>query len=100
MALETNEKKLSTMFQFLHKFLSQKYKSGVYEGQSFIFQKMQQYQMYYAMNRLDADKFSNLDFAVNFGILPEVKKSFVQAMQTGGNYEDVCKTIFDSADTL
>ena len=56
--------------------------------------------MYYAMNRLDADKFSNLDFAVNFGILPEVKKSFVQAIQTGGNYEDVCKTIFDSADTL
>lgn len=33
--------------------------------------------MYYAMNRLDADKFSNLDFAVNFGILPEIKKSFV-----------------------
>ena len=56
--------------------------------------------MYYAMNRLDADKFATLDFAVNFGISPEVKKAFVYAMQNGGRYEDVCQTVFESAEPL
>ena len=36
--------------------------------------------MYYCMNRLDAEKFANFEFSVNFGILTEVKKSFVDAL--------------------
>ncbi len=36
--------------------------------------------MYYAINRLDAEKFANLEFAVNFGIQSEVKKSFLNAL--------------------
>jgi hypothetical protein len=50
--------------------------------------------MYYAMNKLDAEKFANLDFAVNFGIYPEVKKSFVNALNNGGGYESVCEEVF------
>ena len=56
------------MFQFLHKYLAQKFKDGAFADQSFVFLKVQQYQMYYALNRLDAEKFANLEFAVNFGI--------------------------------
>ena len=50
--------------------------------------------MYYALNRLDAEKFANLEFAVNFGIQTEVKRSFLSALHNGGAYESVCKEVF------
>lgn len=40
---QTSEKKLSLLFQFLNKFLAKKFKDGAFEGQSFIFLKVQQY---------------------------------------------------------
>jgi len=56
--------------------------------------------MYYCMNRLDAEKFSNFEFAVNFGILMEVKKNFVQALHNGGGYESLSKQLFQPTDPL
>ena len=56
--------------------------------------------MYYAINRLDAEKFANLEFAVNFGIQSEVKKSFLNALQNGGAYESVCFEVFESVEPI
>ena len=43
--------------------------------------------MYHAIGRLDAGKFVTLDFTLNFGISSEVRAEFVEAMQSGGEYE-------------
>ncbi len=56
--------------------------------------------MYYAMNRLDADKFANLEFAINFGIQSEVKRSFVNALQNGSAYETTCKEVFHQVESM
>jgi hypothetical protein len=56
--------------------------------------------MYYAMNRLDAEQFASLDFAVNFGILQENKRNFVEALQNGGSFESVCKSLFEPVEYM
>jgi hypothetical protein len=56
--------------------------------------------MYYAIGRLDAEKFAALDFTLNFGISPEVRASFVDAMQNGGEYDAIKTTLFDKTDML
>jgi len=43
--------------------------------------------MYYAVNKLDADKFANLDFVMNFGVLAETKVLFSEFIRNGGSYE-------------
>ena len=45
-----------------------------------MFPKAQLYQMYYAIARLDADKFANLDFTLNFGISPDIKARYVETI--------------------
>jgi hypothetical protein len=45
--------------------------------------------MYYAIGRLEASQFVTLDFTPNFGISSEVRTAFIEAMQNGGNYDQV-----------
>ena len=42
--------------------------------------------MYYAVSKLDADRFANLDFVMNFGISAEVKVLFSAFIAGGGSY--------------
>lgn len=50
--------------------------------------------MYFAINRLDAEKFVALDFTLNFGISSEVRAAFVEALQNGGDYEKIKEDLF------
>jgi len=36
--------------------------------------------MYYAINRLDSEKFARLDFVINFGIESQTRRLFCEAM--------------------
>lgn len=42
--------------------------------------------MYYAVSKLDADRFANLDFVMNFGITAETKILFTNFIKDGGSY--------------
>lgn len=75
----SNEGKLAMMFSFLHQYISHNFKTNRYT-EDYIMPKAQAYQMYYCINRCDADKFANFDFSVNFGVPPEVKRSFIDAL--------------------
>lgn len=89
-----NEKKLVTISEFLHKYLLECYKAGDFSGQSFTSPKSQQYQMYYAVSKLDADRFANLDFVMNFGITSEIKVLFSNFIAHGGTYAKAKENIF------
>ena len=56
--------------------------------------------MYFAISRLDAEKFAQLDFTLNFGISPEVRSAFIDALQNGGEYEQVKSSLFEKTDML
>ena len=56
--------------------------------------------MYYAISKLDADKFANLDFTLNFGITPDVKNLFVDWLANGGNYEETKDVVFKATENL
>jgi len=56
--------------------------------------------MYFAIGRLDAEKFAALDFTLNFGISSEVRAAFVETMQNGGEYDKVKSELFDKTDML
>lgn len=71
-----NEKKLAVIYEFLNQYLKSSYKKGLFKGQTFEQNKSQQYQMYFAVSKLDADRFANLDFVMNFGITAEFKILF------------------------
>jgi len=79
------------MYSYLHRFFNELYKSGFFEGKSFLMHKAQQTMMYSAVNKLDAEQFSRLDFTQNFGIDSEVRAKFVEAMKSGGGYESNVK---------
>lgn len=36
--------------------------------------------MYFAINRLDAEKFAKFDFTINFGIDSEVRRLFIEGL--------------------
>lgn len=88
------------IYEFLHKYLRDSYKKGNFKGQSFLSPKAQQYQMYYAVSRLDADKFANLDFVMNFGITAEYKVLFCTFISQGGSYEQAKTDVFEPTPTL
>ena len=75
------------IYEFIHKYLEASYKAGKFKGQSYTSPKAQQYQMYYAVSKLDADRFCKLDFVMNFGITPEIKILFTTFLETGGSYD-------------
>lgn len=54
--------------------------------------------MYFAISKLDVEKFAVLDFTLNFGISSEVRANFVEAMQNGGEYEQVKASLFEPTD--
>jgi len=56
--------------------------------------------MYYAVSRLDADKFANLDFIMNFGVTAEYKVLFTTFISGGGSYEQAKKDIFEPTPPL
>ena len=56
--------------------------------------------MYFAVARLDAEKFTKLDFTLNFGITPEVKSQYVEAIENGGDYDEVKREVFDQTPTI
>lgn len=56
--------------------------------------------MYYAVSKLDADKFANLDFVMNFGITGEYKVLFSNFIANGGTYSQAKENIFQPTPTL
>ena len=56
--------------------------------------------MYFAINRLDAEKFAKLDFTTNFGIESSNRKLFTDALQTGNGYEWTCENVFAPVPTI
>lgn len=50
--------------------------------------------MYYAVSKLDADKFVNLSFVMNFGITAEIKVLFTTFIREGGSFEQAKETVF------
>ena len=56
--------------------------------------------MYYAVSKLDADRFCSLDFVMNFGITPEIKVLFATFIRNGGSYKQAVDGIFEPTDTF
>ena len=56
--------------------------------------------MYYAVSKLDADRFANLDFVMNFGITGEWKVNFKNFIDSGGSYNEARENIFKPCPTL
>ena len=56
--------------------------------------------MYYAVSKLDADKFVNLDFVMNFGITAETKVLFSTFIREGGSFDHASKTVFAPTEKL
>ena len=50
--------------------------------------------MYVVISRLDADKFAQLDYSLNFGIPSETKNLFTDWLINGGNYEETRDEVF------
>ena len=50
--------------------------------------------MYYAVSKLDADRFANLDFVMNFGITSEIKVLFSNFIANGGPYAKAKENVF------
>ena len=50
--------------------------------------------MYVVVSKLDAERFANLDFVMNFGITSEIKVLFSTFLSTGGSYEQAKETLF------
>ena len=78
----------------MHKYIELRYKAGDFKGENFNAPKAQQYQMYYAVSELDAEKVANLDFVMNFGITAEIKVLFSAFIRNGGSYEQAVETVF------
>lgn len=87
-------------YEFLHKFLLTEYKNCKLDDKDYKFPKAQLYQMYYAINRLDAEKFAKLDFTMNFGVMPEVRSTFVEMIENGGGYGECCKKVFEPTERI
>jgi hypothetical protein len=49
--------------------------------------------MYIVMGRLDATKFSQLDFIVNFGVPPDVKSQIVELIRIGASHTAIEKAL-------
>ena len=88
------------IYEFIHKYLLNSFKAGKYDGKTYTSNKAQQYQMYYAVSKLDADRFCRLEFTMNFGISPEVKVLFSTFIENGGTYAQACEGVFEPTDTL
>ena len=56
--------------------------------------------MYYAVSKLDADRFAILDFTMNFGITSEYKNLFTNFIENGGNYDEAKEHVFEPTPTL
>lgn len=56
--------------------------------------------MYYAVSKLDADRFANLDFVMNFGITSEFKVLFKEFIENGGTYTEAKDTLFQPTPTM
>ena len=56
--------------------------------------------MYYAVSKLDADRFANLDFVMNFGITSEFKVLFSNFIANGGTFTQAKENIFQPTPTL
>lgn len=49
--------------------------------------------MYFVINRLDAIKLAKMDSIMNFGIQGDIRTTFTELMDNGGEYED-CAQVF------
>ena len=50
--------------------------------------------MYVIVSKLDAERFANLDFTMNFGITSEIKVLFTTFIASGGSYTEARETLF------
>ena len=56
--------------------------------------------MYFAVNRLDAEKFVKLDFITNFGVEVANRKLLTDAMQNGGGFQWAQQNLFNEISTI
>ena len=56
--------------------------------------------MYYAINRLDAEKFARLDFTINFGIEQVNRRLMTDCLTSGGGYKQTCEDVFEKIPTF
>ena len=82
------------LYQFVYKYILQKFKAGDYANEEFKMPQAQLYQMYFAVNRLDAEKFVKLDFITNFGVEVANRKLLTDAMQNGGGFQWAQQNLF------
>ena len=68
--------------------------------ETYIYPRNQLYQMYFVMNRLNAEGFCKLDFAVNFGIPTEVKTEFCDITSSGRMNQKTVFKFFDSLEDM
>lgn len=48
--------------------------------------------MYFAIDKLNVEKYCKFDFTLNFGISTEVRASFITLLNEGGDYDNCVKT--------
>jgi len=56
--------------------------------------------MYYAINRLDAEKFARLDFTTNFGFEPQNRKAVIELMASNSDYTSASQEVFSKIPTF
>ena len=56
--------------------------------------------MYYAVNKLDAEKFARLDFTINFGLEPHNRKAVTELMVSNSDYNGASLEVFSKIPTF
>ena len=56
--------------------------------------------MYFAVSKLDADRFANLVFVMNFGISSVYMVLFTSFIENGGSYEQAKENVFSPTPVL
>lgn len=68
------------MLSYISGYIIEQLKSKQMKGE-YQYPRNQLYQMFFVMTRLDAPKFCKLDFAVNFGIPPDIKSKMIDLIE-------------------
>lgn len=56
--------------------------------------------MYFAVSKLDADRFAKLEFVMNFGVSSEYKNLFTSFIENGGSYDEARVHVFEPTPVL
>ena len=92
---KTHRDKLSLMLSFFSKYIHEciEKDKGLLKKE-FTSPKALLYQMYFVINKLDESRLYRMDFLVNFGVSLEDIRHISEALEDGGNYDDVKEHTF------